>query len=86
MARLAGGTASLAKQAEAALAQGDWRWTCRICDWLLLLGPEHVAAARRMKAEALEALSQEILPMAGRNWLKSSAMALREEGQEDAGQ
>jgi len=86
MARLAGGTASLAKQAEAALAQGDWRWTCRICDWLLRLGPEHIAAARRMKAEALEALSQEILPMAGRNWLKSSAMALREEGQEDAGQ
>ena len=86
LARLAGGAAALAAQAQSALAEGDWRWTCRLCDWLLRLGPEHAATARGMKAEALEALSQEILPMAGRNWLKSSAMALREEGQEDAGQ
>ena len=40
---------------------------------------------QREKAEALEALSQEILPMAGRNWLKSSAMALRGEVSKNAG-
>ena len=79
-----------AREAEMAkLREADargWKSLRRQHDEALSEVEAEISARKKELSEALEALSQEILPMAGRNWLKSSAMALREEGQEDAGQ
>ncbi len=75
MARLAGGAEQLAKAAQKALTGEDYRWAAQLADHLLLLGQEQ--EGKRIKADALEALSRIILPMTGKNYLLRSALDLR---------
>ncbi|WP_346666589.1 alkyl/aryl-sulfatase [uncultured Mailhella sp.] len=75
MARLAGGEEKLMMAARAALAEGDWRWACRLADCLLALGAGH--EVELLKADALEALSHDILPITGINYLLTCALELR---------
>ncbi len=78
MASLAGGAAGLRTAAEAALSRSDWRWAAQLADYCLRLSPGD-AALKLLKAEALEALSQAVLPITGYNYLQSCAQELREE-------
>lgn len=87
MADMAGGTDKLLERAEAALKDEDYRWAAQLCDYLLLLNepadPEAMAglaAARRIKADALEALSGIVLPITGKNYLMACALELRKQG------
>ncbi len=75
MACLAGGEDKLLQAARNALAKEDWRWACRLADWLLALGAGR--EVRLLKADALEGLSREILPITGINYLLSCALELR---------
>lgn len=75
MAGLAGGKEMLMKEARRALEEGDWRWACRLADWLLTLGGGR--EVRLLKADALEGLSRDILPITGINYLLSCALELR---------
>lgn len=77
MARLAGGTAALVTAARKALYDKDYRWAARLADYALRL--EETREVKLLKADALEALSSLILPISGKNYLLSSAIALREE-------
>ena len=77
IARLAGGTPNLHNAAQAALQTKDYRWAAQLADYLLQLG--QTETGRAIKAEALEALSKIILPMAGKNYLQRSAQDLRAE-------
>lgn len=78
MARMAGGADKLLEQAQAALKERDWRWAARLCDFLALAGDERIAArARLVKADALEALSDVVLPITGKNYLRACAQELR---------
>ena len=80
MAVLAGGQEMLMKAARKALDEKDWRWACRLTDWLLAL--DGGREARLMKADALEGLSRDILPITGINYLLSCALELRDEPQD----
>lgn len=77
MARLAGGMDGLMAAARTALKDKDWRWACRLADYLIILGAGR--EIRLLKADALEALSREILPITGVNYLRTCALELRKE-------
>ena len=53
----------------------DYRWAARLADFLLQLGETENGKA--VKAAALEGLSRDILPVAGKNYLLRSALDLR---------
>lgn len=75
MAELAGGTAALCLAAQKALQEEDYRWAATLADHLLELG--ETGEAKRIKADALEAISRDILPISGKNYLLRSAIDLR---------
>ena len=81
MAALAGGADNLLPAARKALQDKDYRWAVRLADICLRL-PVMPAAGREeaaaVKADALEALSEAILPITGRNYLMSCALELRQ--------
>ena len=75
MAALAGGSGQLLRAAQNALAGRDYRWAARLADYLLQLGETENGKA--VKAAALEGLSRDILPVAGKNYLLRSVLDLR---------
>ncbi len=77
MATLAGDKNNLVEAAQKALRDKDYRWAARLADSLILLG--EISSGKRIKADALEALSREILPVSGKNYLLRSALDLRKE-------
>lgn len=74
-ATLAGGTPRLLTAAQHALDAGDFRWAARLADCLLQLG--ETTEGKRIKADALEGVSRDILPVSGKNYLMRSAADLR---------
>lgn len=75
MAALAGGSGQLLRAAQNALAGRDYRWAAKLADYLLQLGETENGKA--VKAAALEGLSRDILPVAGKNYLLRSVLDLR---------
>ncbi len=73
-ARLAGGRDRLQAAARQALKDGEYRWAAKLADFLMLLG---IPEAKYIKADALDAISQDILPISGINYLRSCALELR---------
>ena len=80
MLELAGGEEELFRRAESALQNGDTGWALRLVDHLLALQPEH-SGYRRFKADALDAMSDEMLTTTGRNYARTVAMELRKGGE-----
>lgn len=75
MAALAGGRRQLSQAAQNALGAGDFRWAARLADCLVHLG--ETKEGKQIKADALEGLSRDILPISGKNYLMRSATDLR---------
>lgn len=75
MAKLAGGKDKLARLAQTALQDGDYRWAALLADHLLQLGK--TTEGKRIKADALDGISRDILPISGKNYLQRSAVDLR---------
>ena len=75
MVKLAGGKEQLALLAQTALHDGDYRWAALLADHLLQLG--EIAEGKRIKADALDGISRDILPISGKNYLQRSAIDLR---------
>ncbi len=92
MAILAGGQAHLLIAASSALIAEDWRWAAQLADYCIVLFTQTIAEhssgrhielakAKKIKADALYALSSETLPMPGYNYLRSCALELRAEAE-----
>ena len=75
MAALAGGGEQLVRQAQTALRNEDYRWAALLADHLVHLG--ETTEGRRIKADALDGISRDILPISGKNYLQRSAIDLR---------
>ncbi len=75
MAELVGGADALRAAAQAALAK-DPQWTAQLCDHLLALNPAD-PDAMLLKADALDALAQQLLTATGRNYYMTVAKQLR---------
>ncbi|CAA6691807.1 MULTISPECIES: alkyl/aryl-sulfatase [unclassified Lentimonas] len=76
MATLAGGTDKLEQAAVQALQAKDYQWAAQLADHLIALHPE-AASPKRMKAEALEGLAENLLTATGRNYYLTVAQELR---------
>ncbi|MEM1442786.1 MAG: alkyl/aryl-sulfatase [Verrucomicrobiota bacterium] len=76
MAKLAGGEEKLRDAAKRALEEGEAQWCAELCDHLLALNKKDVEI-RSLKAEALEALAEELLTATGRNYYLTVAQELR---------
>lgn len=74
---LAGGKEALLSKAKQVLAVKDYQWASQICDHLLALDPD-VEAPKLIKAEALEALADNVLSGIGRNYYLTVAQELRQ--------
>lgn len=80
MAELAGGAGQLLDKAEKALSTKDYQWAAQLTDYILRLGDCALTEkARSLQADALEALSNIVLPITGKNYLLSCAVDLRAE-------
>lgn len=79
MAELAGGEHALRDRAQAALQAGDTGWALRLADHLLALNPED-SAYHALKADALDAMADDMLTTSGRNYARTVAQELRESG------
>ena len=78
MARLLGGEEALAAKAREAAQAGDALGAAQLAQHLLRLQPQR-SDAKRMLADALEALAQDTLNMPMRNYSLSYALQLREQ-------
>lgn len=76
LAALAGGEAALLEKAEQARAGGDHQWALELADQLLLLNPE-LEPARRIKADALQALATRQTAATARNYYLTQAMEVQ---------
>ncbi len=76
IADLAGGADALLERAIDAQAAGDHQWAAQLCDHLLALEPANTDALK-LKADALTALSDDVLTATARNYYLSSAIELR---------
>jgi len=77
MARLAGGEDALLQQAKQAIESSDDQWAAQLADHLMALNPNAVEP-KLVKAEALEALAEELLTATGRNYYLTVAQGLRQ--------
>ena len=75
---LAGGADVLLTKARQALAADDPQWAAQLCDHLLALNPE-AKAPKLVKADALEAIAENVLSGIGRNYYLTVAQELRAE-------
>ena len=75
MAQLAGGKEGLVLAAREAMKKKDYRWAAKLADCLLQLGEQ--TEGRKIKADALEGISDAILPIAGKNYLMDAALELK---------
>jgi uncharacterized sulfatase len=76
MAGLAGGRGVLLTRARQALVDGDPQWAAQLCDHLLALDPT-AKEPKRIKADALDALAENLLTATGRNYYRTVAQELR---------
>ncbi|MFR9649645.1 MAG: alkyl/aryl-sulfatase [Rikenellaceae bacterium] len=76
MAQLAGGVEGLSKAARRAFKQGEWQWCAELCDRLIVLEPES-REHKLLKADALNALADNIETATARNYYNTSANELR---------
>ncbi len=76
LAALAGGRDKLEAAASQALQARDNQWAAQLCDHLIALDPS-AARLRRMKAQALEGLAENLLTATGRNYYLTCAQELR---------
>ena len=76
VADLAGGRDALLAKARQALAGRDHQWAAQVCDHLLALNPS-AKEPKLIKAEALEALAENLLTATGRNYYLTVAQELR---------
>ena len=81
MALLAGGAKQLATRARQALDEGDAQWCAQLCDHLIALDPK-ARAPKLLKADALEALADQLLTATGRNYYLTVAQELRRDAPE----
>ncbi|MHC4085437.1 MAG: alkyl sulfatase dimerization domain-containing protein [Planctomycetota bacterium] len=82
MAELAGGEKALLKRAQKALVSGDYQWAAQLTDHLIALNPK-ASEPKKIKAEALEALAEQLLTATGRNYYLTVAQELRSQINED---
>jgi uncharacterized sulfatase len=76
MARLAGGEEQLLQQAKHAVNSNDHQWAAQLADHMIALNPD-AAEPKLIKAEALEALAENLLTATGRNYYLTVAQDLR---------
>lgn len=76
MAELAGGVSILLERARASLTQSNAQWCAQLCDHLIALDP-NAKEPKLLKAEALEALAENLLTATGRNYYLTVAQELR---------
>jgi len=76
MADLVGGSDVLLRKAEQALAGGDAKWAAQLSDYLIALDPQ-AKAPKLIKADALEAIAENVLSGIGRNYYLTVAQELR---------
>lgn len=77
IARLAGGTRQLITVAWTALTDKDYRWAMQLADYLIALCED--SEGRKIKANAMRALSETVLPISGKNYLMQSALETERE-------
>jgi len=75
MAKLAGGTRQLITAARTALTDKDYRWAMQLADYLVALREEE--EGKNIKANAMRALSETVLPISGKNYLLQSALEMQ---------
>ncbi|MFC1764912.1 alkyl sulfatase dimerization domain-containing protein [Planctomycetota bacterium] len=78
VADLAGGASILLQKAKQALATGDAKWAAQLCDHLLALDHQ-TQTSKLLKADALEAIAENVLSGIGRNYYLTVAQELRAE-------
>ncbi|NQT85582.1 alkyl/aryl-sulfatase, partial [bacterium] len=76
VAKLAGGADVLLDRARRALVAGDSQWAAQLCDHLIALDPR-APEPKRIKADALTALAENLLTATGRNYYLTVARELR---------
>ena len=76
MAALTGGEDKLLQQAKLANQSNDHQWAAQLADHLIALNPE-AAEPKLIKAQALEALAENLLTATGRNYYLTTAQELR---------
>jgi alkyl sulfatase BDS1-like metallo-beta-lactamase superfamily hydrolase len=81
MVKLAGGVDKLLANVKSALDAVDYQWAAELADHVLAIDPSHEEAGV-MKARALEALGRQQISANARNYLLSSALELRRQGQQ----
>ncbi|WP_205847978.1 alkyl sulfatase dimerization domain-containing protein [Anaerohalosphaera lusitana] len=80
MAKLAGGEAELLQQAQRAVKSKDNQWAAQLADHLIALNPD-ASEPKLIKAEALEALAENLLTATGRNYYLTAAQELRKQAE-----
>ena len=74
---LAGGKGALLSKAKEALFKKDHQWAAQLCDHLIALDPD-AKAPKLIKADALEAIAENVLSGIGRNYYLTVAQELRQ--------
>ena len=77
IAKLAGGTGRLVSVARKALENKDYRWAMQLADYLIILHEEK--EGKSIKASAMSAMSETVLPISGKNYLMQSALEMQNE-------
>lgn len=77
VAALAGGEEALLTQLKQALKAADYQWAAQLSDHLMVLRPED-PEPKRLKADALSALAENLLTATGRNYYLTVAQELRQ--------
>ncbi len=80
MATLVGGEDKLLATAQQALDEQDYQWAATLTDYLLALNP-NAAEPKRVKADALIGIAENMLTATGRNYTLSYALELKEEAE-----
>lgn len=82
LAALAGSEGILLAKAKVALAEKDYQWAAQLCDHLIALDPK-AGEPKVIKANALEAIAQDVLSGIGRNYYLTVAQELRQDAEQD---
>ena len=65
------------------MAERDFQWAAQLCDHLLALDPT-AKEPKLIKADALEAIAQNVLSGIGRNYYLTVAQELRQDAEQAA--
>ena len=85
VAKLAGGEEKLLQQAKHAINSNDHQWAAQLADHLIALNPS-ATSPKLIKAEALEALAEQLLTATGRNYYLTVAQELRNQAKDSVPQ